>query len=102
MNDDYQLGNVSSKQLVGTLLALILACFLEASNDWITTQTDPSLTLGGIAIDTVGLLIIGLAIAIPITMFFWNRLLAPIFQMPRVTYVHALVITAAVNWMNWT
>ena len=102
MNDDHQLGNVSSKQLVGTLLALILACFIEASSDWITAQRDPSLTLRGIAIETVGILFLGLAIAVPITMFFWNRLLAPIFQMPRVTYVHALVITAAVNWMNWT
>ena len=100
MNDDHELGNVSSKQLVGTLLALILLSFIEASMDWITTLNDPSLTLGGIAIDTVGILILVLAIAVPITMFFWNRLLAPIFQMPRVTYVHALVITAAVYWID--
>ena len=86
--------------MVGTLLALILACFIEASSDWITTLNDPRLTLGGIAIDTVIALIVVLAIAVPITMFFWNRLLAPIFQMPRVTYVHALVLTAAVSWIG--
>lgn len=100
MNDNHQLGTVSSKQLAGTLLALILGCFIEASSDWLATHTDPSLTLGAIAIDTVVFFIVGLVIGVPITMFFWNRLLAPIFQIPRVKYVHALVIISAVYWIN--
>ena len=98
MND--QPAMVSTKQLIATICALLFGCFVEASSDWIAEQVGKNLTAKSIIIDAAGLFLVGLIIGVPVAMLFWNKLLSPIFGVPRVLYVHALVLVTAAYWIN--
>lgn len=87
-------------QLLVVLLALALACFIEASSDWVASLDPPSMTVGAIALDAVGLLLIGLLIGVPVTILGWNKLVSPIFSVPKIQYVHALVLVTAAYWIR--
>ena len=87
-------------QLAIVLMALILGCLIEASSDWVDSLNLPSMTLGAIALDTVGLLMVVLLICVPIAVLLWNRLISPIFLVPRIRYVHALILVTAAYWIN--
>ncbi len=81
-------------------MALILGCLIEASSDWVNSLNPPSMTLGAIALDTIGLLLVGLLIGVPIALLLWNRLVSPVFLVPRIRYVHALILVTAAYWIN--
>jgi len=48
----------------------------------------------------VGHLIIMLMIGIPIPLLIWNRLVAPIFGVPKIRYLHGLVLATAIYWVK--
>jgi hypothetical protein len=81
-------------------MGLLLGCLIEASSDWVNSLNPPSMTLGAIALDTLGLLLVGMLIGVPVAVLLWNRLISPIFGVPRIRYVHALILVTVAYWIN--
>lgn len=92
MNNQTHFNKVTGVQVFWVMVALSLAALIEASTDWLKSQTEPSLTVESIMKDAVGLLLVGFIIAVPLTMLFWNKLVAPVFDVRKIKYVHGLVI----------
>jgi hypothetical protein len=91
---------VTPMQTIFAILALILACYFEASYDFICSLSPPSMTQNMILIDTIGILLVGFILGFPITMLMWNKLLAPIFNIPKINYIQALVLISALYWIK--
>ncbi len=87
-------------QILGTIIILSIACLIEGASDWLDSLNTPSLTGFKIAIDAIWLFFIGLVIGVPVAMLVWNRLVAPIFELPKVQYIHALVLVTVIYWFN--
>ena len=100
MNERTHFNKVTGLQILGVLIALLLACFIEASSDWVASLNPPSLTIGAIAIDAVGLLLVGLILGIPVTILFWNKVVSPIFEVRKIRYIHGLVIFTVIYWFR--
>lgn len=95
-----QPSTVSTRQLIATLCALVLGCLMEASSDWLTEQAGKNLTGKSILVDTLALLLVILVIGVPVALLFRNRLLAPIFGIPRIRYAHGIIVVTAAYWIS--
>lgn len=100
MNEPTHFNKVSSIQIFWVVFALSVAALIEASSDWLKSQNPPSLTIGSIAMDTIGFFLVGLAIGVPVTMLFWNRLVVPVFDVRKIRYVHGLIIVTVIYWFS--
>ena len=100
MSEKTHFGKVTKLQQFCALVALFIGCFFEASWDFLKAQTPPSMTLDAILMDTVMILAVGLVLGIPVTMLFWNRLVAPIFEVRKIRYVHGLVVATVLYWLS--
>ncbi len=99
MQGDDRYTGVSGTQIWLAVLLLAIAALIEGSSDWIDHGLPPSLTLPEILRDTLGMFALCLVIGVPITMVCWNKLLAPVFHVKRIGYVHGLILVAAASWI---
>ncbi|WP_119969696.1 hypothetical protein [Shewanella japonica] len=100
MSDVEAFNKVTKKQVAVSVFFLSLACFIEASNDFVANLNPPSLTFNNILVDTVGFLIVGLVIGLPVAKAFWNRLLSQVFLLPKINYGQALVLVTCIYWIG--
>ena len=100
MTERQEFGRPTGLQIVVTLVIFALACLLEGASDWINSLSPPSLTIGAISVDAVAYLCAGLLIGVPVALLVWNKLVAPIFSVPKLRYVHALVLVTAIYWIK--
>jgi len=100
MNEQSYFKGPTKLQILGTLIILLIACLIEGASDWVDSLNPPSLTMGAIAIDAIGIFFVGLLIGIPVTMLVWNKLVAPIFEVPKIRYVHALIVCTVIYWIG--
>jgi|GEM_PF-3734223 len=100
MNEQAYFKKPTKLQICGTVIILLIACLLEGASDWFDSLNLPSLTMGAIAIDAIGIFLVGLLIGVPIGMLVWNKLVAPIFEVPKIRYVHALVLVTVIYWIS--
>ena len=100
MGEGTHFGQVTGKKILGAVLALVIACLIEASSDWVDSLVQPHLTIGAIVIDAVGLLAVGLILGVPVAMLFWNKLVAPVFEVRKIRYLHGLIIVTVIYWIG--
>lgn len=100
MNEQTHFNKVTGVQIFWVVIALSLAALIEASTDWVKSQHPPNLTLGSIGMEAVGMLLVGLILGVPITLLFWNKLIAPIFDVRKIKYLHGLVIVTVIYWFS--
>ena len=88
------------KRALAVVALLLAACVLESSSDWIQSRVSPSLTYDAVAID-IALLFTGTFIIVaPVVLLIWNWLVAPLFEVKKIGYFHAVVVVTLMYWLN--
>lgn len=86
------------------LVVVVIACLMHASDDWLmgTVSRPPSLTLGAIVCDWFLLVLVNIVLAAPITLVLWNFVVSPTFEVRRIRYIEALVLTGLMCWFVYS
>ncbi len=93
-SESRQFSKPTKGQIAATIGLLAFASIIEGVSDYVNEMflTRPNLTLPEILFTTIFFFILILVVLVPVFWFCWNRIVAPVFRLPSMSYTHCLIV----------